>query len=118
MSEQIYNQALQEFTWLSLSEKKIKLLDLLNAFWTTYSIFGEVMKDIQTLSFTDNQYISIYRIIIKSMEEVDQKGVAAWIERIEQLHKFLMELRAKEAEEAKKEGNADEWLNQVLSTLQ
>lgn len=29
-----------------------------------------------------------------------------------------MELRAKEAEEAKKEGNADEWLNQVLSTLQ
>lgn len=52
------------------------------------------------------------------MYEVDQKGLAVGVARVQQLHNFLMELRAKEAEYLKKEGNVDERLDKVLSTLQ
>jgi hypothetical protein len=52
------------------------------------------------------------------MYEVEQEGLDIGVKRIEQLHDFLVQLRAKEAEENKKEGDVDTWLDKVLATLQ
>jgi hypothetical protein len=52
------------------------------------------------------------------MHEVEEEGIEMGIQRIEKLHMFLMQLKAKEAEENKHEGDVDEWLNKVLSILQ
>lgn len=118
MSEQAYRKAAEEFITLSLDQKKQKLLDLIAAFGNAHPIFWELTKDIKGYTYTDNQYISIYKVILKSMYEVDQKWLVVGIAKIQQLHNFLMELRSKEAEAMKQEGNADERLDKVLSTLQ
>jgi len=118
MNEHIYTQALQEFTSLSLDNKKKGILELIASFGNSHPIFWELTQDIQTLEYTDAQYIDIYKIILKSMHEVEEEGIEMGIQRIEKLHMFLMQLKAKEAEENKHEGDVDEWLNKVLSILQ
>jgi len=118
MSEQAYRQAAEEFIQLTLENKKKKLLDLIAAFDNAHPIFWQLTEDIKAYKYTDNQYSSIYKIILKSMYEVDQKWLAVGVTKIQELHHFLMELRAKEAEGIKQEGDIDEWLNKVLSTLQ
>ena len=118
MSEQVYKNALQEFTPLSLDGKKDKILELIAAFRNTHPVFWKLTQDIQTLIYTNDQYTDIYKIILKSMYEVEQEWVDVGVKRIEKLHEFLMQLRAKEAEENKKQGDIDLWLDKVLSTLQ
>ena len=118
MSEQAYRQAAEEFIKLTLENKKKKLLDLIAAFDNAHPIFWQLTEDIETYQYTDNQYVSIYKVILKSMYEIDQKWLAVGVANVQKLHQFLMELRAKEAEEIKQEGNIDEWLDKVLSTLQ
>jgi len=118
MSEQIYQQALQEFAPLPLNEKKQKLLDLIESFGNVHPVFWELTKDIQTLKYEDEQYIDIYKVVLKSMYEVEQEWLTVWVQRIEKLHNFLMQLRAKEAEENKNEWDIDLWLDKVLATLQ
>lgn len=118
MNENLYTEALQEFTPLSLEEKKKKILKLLDDFGNAHLIFWEITQDIQTLNYTDKQYIMIYQIILKSMYEVEKNWLEIWIKKIEQLYDFLMQLRAQEAEDTKKEWDIDVWLNKVLSKLQ
>ncbi|HMS91204.1 MAG TPA: hypothetical protein PKC87_03235 [Candidatus Absconditabacterales bacterium] len=118
MNEHVYTNALKEFIPLVLEEKKGKLIKLIANFRNTHPIFGEITQDIQTLDYTDKQYIDIYKIVLKSMYDVEKEGLEIGIERIEKLHKFLMQLKAKESEENKKEGDIDIWLDKVLSTLQ
>lgn len=118
MSEQIYRQAAAEFEKLLLDQKKQKLLDLIATFKDAHPIFWELIEDIKNFEYTDNQYTDIYKVILKSMYEMEKEWLAVSVTKIEQLHNFLMELRAKEAEDIKQEGNADERLNKVLSTLQ
>lgn len=118
MNEHIYTQALQQFIPLSLEEKKKKLLDLIASFGNIHSIFWELTQDIQTLEYSNEQYIDIYKIVLKSMYEVEKEWLEIGVKRVEQLHNFLIQLRAKEAEQNKKEGDIDVWLDKVLSTLQ
>jgi hypothetical protein len=118
MSEQVYRNALQEFTPLPLDGKKSALLELIGSFWTLHPVFWELTQDIQTSIYTDEQYIDIYKIVLKSMYEVEQEWLDAWVKRIEKLHDFLMQLKAKEAEENKKQGDIDVRLDKVLTTLQ
>ena len=118
MSEQAYRQAAEEFIRLTLENKKKKLLNLIAAFDNAHPIFWQLTEDIQAYQYTDNQYVSIYKVILKSMYEIDQKWLAVGVAKVQKLHQFLMELRAKEAEEINQEGNIDEWLDKVLSTLQ
>lgn len=118
MKEHIYTQALQEFTSLSLDEKKKKLLELIASFGNAHPVFWELTQDIQTLEYNNEQYIDIYKIVLKSMYEVEKKWLDVGIKKIEQLHGFLLQLKAKEAEENKREGDIDLWLDKVLSTLQ
>ena len=118
MNEQIYTKALKEFTPLSVTEKKQSLLDLIGSFGDAHPVFWELTKDIQTMEYDDEQYIDIYKIILKSMYEVEKEWLDVGIQRIEQLHNFLVQLKAKEAEENKKEWDIDVWLDKVLSTLQ
>jgi flagellar biogenesis protein FliO len=70
------------------------------------------------MEYNDEQYIDIYKIVLKSMYEVEKKWLDVGVKRVEQLHDFLMQLKAKEAEENKKAGDIDIWLEKVLSTLQ
>lgn len=72
MSEQIYQQALQEFAPLPLNEKKNKLLELVNSFKDAHPVFKEIREDIQALNYTDAQYIEIYKIILKSVYQVEK----------------------------------------------
>ncbi|MCX6823770.1 MAG: hypothetical protein NT085_01475 [candidate division SR1 bacterium] len=118
MNEHVYTQALQEFIPLSLHEKKERLLKLIASFGNTHPIFEELAQDIQTIEYDNEQYIDIYKVVLKSMYEVEKKGLDVGVERVEKLHTFLMQLKAKEADENKKEGDIDEWLNKVLSSLQ
>jgi hypothetical protein len=73
MNEHLYTEALQEFTPLSLDEKKKKLLELIASFGSTHAIFGELKQDIESLEYTNDQYIDIYKIILKSMYEVEKE---------------------------------------------
>ena len=118
MNEHVYTQALQEFTPLSLDEKKKRLLELIVSFGNAHPIFEELAQDIQTMEYDNEQYIDIYKVVLKSMYEVEKNGLEVGVERVEKLHTFLMQLKAKEADENKKEGDIDEWLNKVLSSLQ
>jgi hypothetical protein len=93
-------------------------LKLISSFWDKHPIFWKLQQDIQTLVYTDNQYIDIYKIVLKSMYEVEKEWLETWVKKIEQLHEFLLELRSKEAEENKKEGDIDVRLNQALNSLQ
>lgn len=118
MNEQVYRQAAEEFMKLTLDQKKQKLLDLIAEFGDAHPIFEKLTEDISSYTYTDKQYMSIYKIILKSMYEVEKEWLKTGVAKIEQLHNFLMELRTKEAEDIKKEGNVDERLDKVLSTLQ
>jgi len=118
MNEHLYTEALQEFTPLSLDEKKKRLLELIASFGNAHPVFGELTQDIKTMEYNNEQYVDIYKIVLKSMYEVEKKWLDVGVQRVEKLHTFLMQLKAKEAEENKKEGNIDEWLNKVLSSLQ
>ncbi len=118
MNEKIYNQALQDFTKFSLEDKKDNLLKLIDAFGNTHPVFWEIKEDIETRTYTDKQYIDIYQIVLKSMYEMKKEWVNAGIERIQKLHNFLMELKTKEEDENKKEGDVDLRLEKVLSLLQ
>lgn len=93
-------------------------MELIASFGNTYPIFWEIKKDIETLNYTDEQYIDIYKIVLKSMYEVEKEGLEIGVQRIEKLHDFLMQLKEKEAEENKNAGDIDMWLNKVLSILQ
>lgn len=117
MSEQIYRQAAVEFEKLPIDQKKQKLLDLIHTFKNAHPIFETLSKDISEYSYSDNQYISIYKIMLKSIYEIEKEWIEVSITKIEQLHEFLMELRTREAEDIKQEGNADERLAKVLSNL-
>jgi len=114
----LYTEALQEFTPLSLDEKKKRLLELIASFGNTHQVFWELKQDIEALEYSNEQYIDIYKIVLKSMYEVEKEWLDVGVKRVEQLHAFLMQLRSKEAEENKKEGDIDIWLDKVLSTLQ
>lgn len=118
MNEHIYTEALQEFTPLSLDEKKKRLLELIASFGNAHPVFGKLTQDIQAMEYTDEQYIDIYKIVLKSMYEVEKEWLEVGVQRVEKLHTFLMELKAKEAEENKKEWDIDVRLDKVLSTLQ
>ena len=118
MKEHLYTEALQEFTPLALEEKKKMILELVASFGNTHTIFGEITKDIQSLEYSNEQYIDIYKIVLKSMYEVEKEGLEIGVKRIEKLHDFLLQLKTKEAEENKKEGDIDLRLDKVLSTLQ
>ncbi len=118
MNESMYREALTEFTSLPLDEKKKKLLALIEKFENAHPIFEELSKDLQAPWYTDNQYIQIYKILLKSTYEVEQEGLAIAVQRMEQLHNFLVELKAKEIEQNKKDGDIDARLDKVLATLQ
>jgi hypothetical protein len=72
MNEHLYTEALQEFIPLSLDEKKKRLLELIASFRNTHPVFSQITKDIQTSNYTDGQYIDIYKIVLKSMYEVEK----------------------------------------------
>jgi hypothetical protein len=55
------------------------------------------------MEYDNEQYIDIYKIVLKSMYEVEKEGLDVGVQRVEKLHTFLMKLKAKEAEENKKE---------------
>ena len=118
MNEHLYTQALQEFTPLSLEEKKKWILDLVASFGDSHPVFWELTQDIQTLEYDNEQYIDIYKIVLKSMYEVEKEWLEVGVQRIEKLHNFLVQLKAKESEENKKEWNIDVRLDKVLSSLQ
>lgn len=118
MNEHLYTEALQEFTPLSLDEKKQRLLELIASFGNTHPVFGKLTNDIQNSQYDDKQYINIYKIVLKSMYEVEKKGLDAGVQRVEKLHTFLIQLKAKEAEESKKEWDINIRLDKVLGTLQ
>jgi hypothetical protein len=103
MNEHLYTEALQEFTPLSLDEKKKRLLELIASFGNTHPVFGKLTKDIEKSQYDNKQYIDIYKIVLKSMYEVEKKGLEVGVQRVEKLHTFLIELKTKEAEENKKE---------------
>jgi flagellar biogenesis protein FliO len=52
------------------------------------------------------------------MYEVEKNWLDIGVKRVEQLHNFLMQLKAKEAEENQKEWNIDIRLDKVLASLQ
>lgn len=118
MNEHLYTEALQEFIPLSLDDKKKKLLELIAAFGNTHPVFWEITQDIQSWEYDNGQYIDIYKIVLKSMYEVEKEWLDVGVERIEKLHNFLIQLKSKEAEENKKEWDIDVRLDKVLSTLQ
>lgn len=103
MNEHLYTQALQDFFPLPLEQKKTALLELITSFGNKHAVFAEIANDIQTLSFDDEQYIDIYKIILKSMYEAEKQGLSVGVARIEKLHNFLMQLKAREAEYNKKQ---------------
>ena len=118
MNEYVYTEALQEFTLLSLDEKKKRLLELIASFGNVHPVFGELTQDIKTMEYNNEQYVDIYKIVLKSMYEVEKKWLDIGVQRVEKLHTFLMQLKAKEAEENKKEWDIDIRLDKVLATLQ
>jgi len=73
MNENMYTQALQEFTPLSLDDKKKELLELIATFKNAHPVFEKLTNDIQSLQYNDEQFIDIYKIILKSMYEVEKK---------------------------------------------
>jgi hypothetical protein len=48
-------------------------LKLISSFWDKHPIFWKLQQDIQTLVYTDNQYIDLYKIVLKSMYEVEKE---------------------------------------------
>ena len=73
MKENLYSEALQEFIPLSLNEKKKRLLELVASFGNAHPIFEELTQDIQTMEYNDEQYIDNYKIVLKSMYEVEKE---------------------------------------------
>ena len=118
MNEKIYQEAFKEFSLLPREEKKKKLLELVYSFKETHPIFKEIREDIQTITYTDSQYLEIYKILLKSIYQIEKEWIDKGIQKIEQLHNFLVQLRARETEEKKKEWDIDIWLDKVLATLQ
>ena len=73
MNEHLYTKALEEFIPLSNNEKKEKLLELISTFGNTHPVFPQLQQDIQTSAYNDSQYTDIYKIVLKSMYEVEKK---------------------------------------------
>ena len=71
MNKKIYTEALEEFQKFSKEEKKQKLLETIKEFGDVHPIFQEIENDINTIEYSDNILVRIYKIILESIEKIE-----------------------------------------------
>lgn len=113
----IYEDAIAKFETISTTEKKDKLLNLINKFWDSHPIFSKLKQAVLGRNYSDANLLVMYKIIVESIRDIENKSFDKWIQRLEQLHEFLSELRKKEESDRNKDWDIEERLNKSLSNI-
>jgi len=110
-----YNKAIAEFEALSSQEKKTKLISLLQKFEKLDAIFVKLINAVSTKNYTDRILNGIYKVLVSSMEKIDQMDLQKWLNELQNLFQVLERIHAAEMADRQQEWDPEKWLEQVLS---
>lgn len=111
----VYNKAIEEFEALSSQEKKTELISLLQKFEKLDVIFVKLIKAVKTKNYTDRILNGIYKVLVSSMEKIDQMDLQEWLDELQKLFQVLERIHAAEMADRQKEWDPEKWLEQVLA---
>ena len=111
----VYNKAIAEFEALSSQEKKTELISLLQKFEKLDVIFVKLINAVNAKNYTDKILNWIYKVLLSSMEKIDQMDLKKWLDELQSLFQVLERIHAAEMTDRQQEWDPEQWLEQVLS---
>lgn len=111
----VYNKAIAEFEALSSQEKKTELLSLLHKFEKLDVIFVKLIHAVDTKNYTDRIMNWIYKVLVVSLEKIDQMDLKTGLSELQSLFQILEKIHAAELSDRQMEWDPEQWLEQILS---
>lgn len=110
-----YNKAIAEFEVLSSEDKKSELLSLLQKFERLDDVFVKLIGAVSTKNYTDRILNWIYKVLVMSLEKIDQMDLQSWLNELQNLFQVLERIHAAEKADRQQEWDPEKWLEQILS---
>jgi len=110
-----YNKAIAEFEVLRSEDKKSELLSLLQKFKNLDDIFIKLIGAVNTKNYTDRILNWIYKVLVMSLEKIDQMDLQSWLNELQSLLQILEKIHAAEIADRQMEWDPEQWLEQILS---
>lgn len=111
----VYNKAIAEFEALSSQEKKTELISLLQKFEKLDVIFVKLINAVGTKNYTDRILNWIYKVLVASLEKIDQIDLETGLDELQNLFQILEKIHQAEMTDRQQEWDPEQWLEQILS---
>jgi dsRNA-specific ribonuclease len=78
-------------------------------------IFVKLIGAINIKNYTDRILNWIYKVLVMSLEKIDQMDLQSWLNELQNLFQVLERIHAAEMADRQKEWDPEQWLEQILS---
>ena len=80
-------------------------------------IFVKLINSVNAKNYTDGVLLWVYKVVVKSMEQVDADDLKSGLDNLRNLYAILWKIKQAEAEDRARDWDPEVWLNNILDTI-